>query len=82
MGRPRIEGMDEKIIASFIERKIYANQREVISSALRALVKEQKMKEAAERQNPEYTDATYGAQLDDEEGNAEMGNSRRRATAR
>jgi Arc/MetJ-type ribon-helix-helix transcriptional regulator len=66
MTRPRIEGMDERIINSFLERNIYDNQREVISAALRALVREQKMKEASEM--PAYSDETYAQQLTSETG--------------
>ncbi|MGZ3699753.1 MAG: hypothetical protein ACXWP5_16600 [Bdellovibrionota bacterium] len=50
--------MDERIIDSFIKRGIYANQREVISAALRALVKEQKSRESSQR-TALYSDSTY-----------------------
>ena len=85
MARPRIEGMDAKIISSFLERKIFSNQREVITAALRALVREQKMKEAVERENKQtFSDETYLTQLKTEVGNenAEMGYSSRSAKTR
>jgi len=82
MTRPRIEGMDERIINSFLERNIYDNQREVISAALRALVREQKMKEASE--TPVYSDETYAQQLTSETGaqDATVGNLSSKATVR
>jgi Arc/MetJ-type ribon-helix-helix transcriptional regulator len=67
MPRPRIEGMDEKIILSFIERGIYKSQKDVLSAALRALVKEQKFKEASiQSQEAPYTESTYEMQLGQE----------------
>lgn len=86
MGRPRIEGMDERIISSFIDRNIYSNQKEVISAALRALVREQKMKEASEREGQQFSDETYSAQLNTESNkgteSAAVGNSLRASAAR
>jgi Arc/MetJ-type ribon-helix-helix transcriptional regulator len=84
MTRPRIEGMDEKIISSFVDRKIFPNQREVITAALRALVREQKIKEAHERENQAFSDETYKAQLNTEveNENASVGNTRRSAAVR
>lgn len=83
MARPRIEGIDEKIISSFLDRKIFSNQREVITAALRALVREQKMKEASERDQT-FSDESYKAQLQNEEesGNAPVGNMHRSAAVR
>lgn len=66
MTRPRIEGMDEKIVSSFIDRKIFSNQREVITAALKALVREQKAKEAKKRGTPSFSDETYEMQLNTE----------------
>jgi Arc/MetJ-type ribon-helix-helix transcriptional regulator len=84
MARPRIEGMDEKIISSFVDRKIFSNQREVITAALRALVREQKTKEAAEREGQAFSDETYQAQLniEVEKENASVGNTHRSAAVR
>jgi Arc/MetJ-type ribon-helix-helix transcriptional regulator len=84
MARPRIEGMDEKIISSFVDRKIFSNQREVITAALRALVREQKIKEATERENQTFSNETYQAQLNTEveNENASVGNTRRSAAVR
>ena len=59
MARPRIVGIDEKIIESFVVRKIYASQKEVLHHALKALVREQQTKEAAEP----YSNETYAIQL-------------------
>ena len=77
MTRPRIEGMDEKIISSFVDRKIFSNQREVITAALRALVREQKAKEASEREAQAFSDETYKTQLNTEleKENASVGNT-------
>jgi Arc/MetJ-type ribon-helix-helix transcriptional regulator len=76
--------MDEKIISSFVDRKIFPNQREVITAALRALVREQKIKEAHERENQAFSDETYKAQLNTEveNENASVGNTRRSAAVR
>lgn len=83
MARPRIEGMDEKIIDSFIDRKIFTNQKEVVSAALRALVREQKAREALERGEQRYTDEFYSSQLDSErEANESMGNLVRKTAER
>lgn len=86
MPRPRIEGMDERIISSFLERKIFPSQREVISAALRALVREQKMKEAAAREGKQtFSDGTYLAQLNinaREEHATAVGHTGRSSTAR
>jgi len=84
MARPRIEGMDEKIISSFVDRKIFSNQREVITAALRALVREQKIKEATEREDQTFSDETYQEQLNTEveNENASVGNTRRSAAVR
>jgi len=84
MTRPRIEGMDEKIMASFIERNIYSSSKEVISAALRALVREQKQKEAQERESQAFLDETYALQFDDQEGkeNETMGNLVRQTAVR
>ena len=84
MPRPRIEGMDERIISSFLERKIFPNQREVITAALRALVREQKMKEAAERNEQTFSDETYSDQLsaEVENENATVGYTHRPSAAR
>lgn len=76
MARPRIAGIDEKIIESFISRKIYGSQKEVLHQALRALVKEQQMKEAAVL----YVDDTYALQLGDID--ASMGYLDRQAAVR
>jgi Arc/MetJ-type ribon-helix-helix transcriptional regulator len=65
MPRPRIEGMDEGIIESFLSRKIYSSQKEVISEALKALVREQKQKEtAAAQEDSQYGDETYSQQIE------------------
>ena len=84
MTRPRIEGMDEKIISSFVDRKIFSNQREVITAALRALVREQKAKEASEREAQAFSDETYKTQLNTEleKENASVGNTHRSAAIR
>lgn len=85
MSRPRIEGMDERIIESFISRNVYSNQREVISAALRALVREQKIKDAMKRKsNQEFTDETYISQIQNEveKENASVGNTHRSTTIR
>lgn len=84
MTRPRIEGMDEKIISSFVDRKIFSNQREVITAALRALVREQKAKEALEREAQAFSDETYKTQLNTEleKENASVGNTHRSAAIR
>jgi Arc/MetJ-type ribon-helix-helix transcriptional regulator len=84
MTRPRIEGMDEKIISSFVDRKIFSSQREVITAALRALVREQKTKEASEREAQAFSDETYKTQLSTEleNENASVGNTRRSAALR
>ena len=84
MTRPRIEGMDEKIISSFVDRKIFSNQREVITAALRALVREQKAKEASEREAQAFSDETYETQLNSEleKENASVGNTHRSAAVR
>jgi len=86
MGRPRIEGMDDRIIKSFIDRGIFSKPGEVVSAALRALIREQKAKEAAERKRA-YSDSTYSAQLeteheDMEPRDASMGRMGRSAKAR
>jgi Arc/MetJ-type ribon-helix-helix transcriptional regulator len=84
MARPRIEGIDEKIISSFVDRKIFSNQREVITAALRALVREQKAKEASEREAQAFSDETYKTQLNTEleKENASVGNTHRSAAVR
>jgi Arc/MetJ-type ribon-helix-helix transcriptional regulator len=46
MARPRIAGSDERIIQGFLSRRIYATQADVIRAALKALVTEQKQKDA------------------------------------
>ena len=75
MARPRIEGMDEKIIDSFLDRKIFSNQKEVVSAALRALVREQKVKEALERGDQNYSDEAYSSQIDGKkDSNVSVGN--------
>ena len=86
MARPRIEGMDERIIESFISRQIYSSHKEVIHSALMALVKQQQIKEAAQRaEEPLYDDSTYASQLETletEESNESVGNLARQAATR
>jgi Arc/MetJ-type ribon-helix-helix transcriptional regulator len=85
MARPRIEGMEARIVDSFVSRGIFTNQREVISAALRALVREQKAQEASQRNNdPSYQDSTYEAQLESpaENKNASVGRVGRSSTAR
>lgn len=85
MARPRIDGLDQRIIASFIDRGIFATQKEVISAGLRALVREQKAQEALARGgNPPYEDSTYLEQLNTtvEPENASMGHLDRQSTAR
>lgn len=80
MARPRIAGIDERIIESFITRKIYASQKEVLHQALKALVREQQMKEAETL----YTDDTYRLQiqLPEEDTDASMGYLSRQAAVR
>lgn len=70
--RPRVAGMDEKIIQAFIERGLFKNQNEVVSAALRALVREQRQMDA-ERQNEESLadQATYDMQLEGHENAAD-----------
>ena len=85
MARPRIEGMDQRIIDSFIEREIFSNQREVITAALKALVREQKNKEAVVREDKqEFSDEIYSSQLttEAESENAPVGNTRRSSATR
>lgn len=64
--RPRVAGMDERIIQAFLERGIYKNQNEVVSAALRALVKEQRRIDA-DRQNVESLadQTTFEMQLEE-----------------
>lgn len=50
LGEREIKDIEERIIEAFIEREIYKNREEVISEALKLLVKEQKKKEASERE--------------------------------
>ncbi len=76
MPRPRIEGFDEKLIAGFIERGIYKNQKEVISAALRLLAEHHMQLESTQA----YTDETYQQQLGD--ANAAVGNLARQTAVR
>ena len=86
MPRPRIEGMDDRIIASFVSRKIYASSKDVIHAALKALLREQMQRESAERMNgPSFSDETYSMQLEAEKGskrNASMGYMGRKTGSR
>lgn len=70
--RPRVAGMDERIIQAFIERGLFKNQNEVVSAALKALVREQRQKDS-ERQNEESLadQTTYEMQLEGREDAAE-----------
>nr|BFD69051.1 hypothetical protein HAGR004_40730 [Bdellovibrio sp. HAGR004]BFD69116.1 hypothetical protein HAGR004_41380 [Bdellovibrio sp. HAGR004] len=70
--RPRVAGMDEKIIQAFIERGLFKNQNEVVSAALRALVREQRQMDS-ERQNEESLadQTTYDMQLEGHESATE-----------
>ena len=52
MARPRIEGMSERIVKAFIERKIFSSQTDVIEAALKLLFEHQ-MELDAEHQNIE-----------------------------
>ncbi|MEN0059125.1 MAG: hypothetical protein AAGB31_09855 [Bdellovibrio sp.] len=63
--RPRVAGMDERIIQAFIERGLFKNQNEVVSAALKALVREQRQTDS-ERQNQESLSgqSTYDMQLE------------------
>jgi Arc/MetJ-type ribon-helix-helix transcriptional regulator len=80
MPRPRIDGFDEKLIASFIERGLYKNQKEVVSAALRLLAEHQMEVEAAANATT-YTDDTYAQQLE-ESSNAAVGNLARQTAVR
>jgi Arc/MetJ-type ribon-helix-helix transcriptional regulator len=76
--------MDERIIRSFVDRGIYSSSKDVISAALKALVREQRGKEAVQRQQT-FSDDTYRQQLEEEsEGSrhASLGHMGRRAKAR
>ena len=46
MVKPRIKGADERIIQAFLKRKIFKNKAELVSAAIRALVREQMQKDA------------------------------------
>jgi Arc/MetJ-type ribon-helix-helix transcriptional regulator len=86
MPRPRIDGVDERIIESFISRGIYSSQKEVIHEALRALVKEQKRKEADQQNSEEYSESTYTTQLtsleESKKPHASMGHMARKTAVR
>ncbi len=66
--RPRVAGMDERIIQAFLERGLFKNQNEVVSAALKALVREQRQADS-ERQNVESLadHTTYEMQLEGRE---------------
>ncbi len=66
--RPRVSGMDERIIQAFLERGFFKNQNEVVSAALKALVREQRQADS-EMQNEESLadQATYEMQLEGNE---------------
>lgn len=79
MPRPRIEGFDEKLIAGFIERGLFKNQKEVVSAALRLLAEHQMEVEA--KTASDYTDETYEQQLRDGD-NAAVGHMVRKTAVR
>lgn len=79
MPRPRIEGFDEKLIAGFIERGLYKNQKEVVSAALRLLAERHMELEAKETSG--YTDETYEQQLRSGD-NAAVGHLARKTAVR
>jgi Arc/MetJ-type ribon-helix-helix transcriptional regulator len=60
--------MDERIIQAFLERGFFKNQNEVVSAALKALVREQRQADS-EMQNEESLadQATYEMQLEGNE---------------
>ncbi len=86
MPRPRIEGMDERIVESFVSRGIYPSQKIVIHEALKSLVREQKRKEAAEcGRQADYSESTYSAQLsslETEQSHAPVGHLARKTKVR
>lgn len=64
--------MDDRIITSFVSRGIYASKKDVITAALKALVKEQMQKEAADRGSDQtYSDETYSNQIGAKDSHAE-----------
>ena len=79
MPRPRIDGFDEKLISSFIERGLYRNQKDVISAAIRLLAEHHMELEATVASA--YTDNTYAQQLE-ELPNETMGNLARKTAVR
>ena len=79
MPRPRIEGFDEKLIAGFIERGLFKNQKEVVSAALRLLAEHQMELESKLATN--YADETYSQQLEDHDNEA-VGNLVRKTATR
>jgi Arc/MetJ-type ribon-helix-helix transcriptional regulator len=86
MARPRIDGMDERMIEAFLKRGIYSSYKDVIHHALKALVRQQQMKESAQEPNePIYSEDTYLSQLKTDEADknhAAMGNLARKTAVR
>jgi hypothetical protein len=62
----KFKDIDKEIIKDFIERGVYTFEEEVISAALRALVREQAaLEDEAANHAPKLSSEDYSIQLDD-----------------
>jgi len=68
MARPRLKLTSEKIVRMFLDRRIFESQADVIDAGLRALVREQMLKEAEQQGKESIAESMVGAQLAEASG--------------